>query len=90
MKNILYAKDIEKSVKKNNITYWQPYSCSICNVKYGYYFRDGQVFFDGACGCGGSIFGERLTSYQEVANLYNINSNKDFKQAMLDYFKIGD
>lgn len=90
MRNILYAKDIEKSVKKNKITQWQPFSCSICNAKYGYYFIDDKVFFDGTCDCGGSIFGEKLSSYQEIATLYNINSNKDFKQGILDYFKIGD
>ena len=38
----------------------------------------------------GSIFGEKLSTYQEIATLYNINSNKDFKQGILDYFKIGD
>lgn len=89
MKDILYAHEIEESVKKNNIHYWYPFKCSICNEGYGYYFNNGIVTFDGACGCG-SVFGERQATFQEVADLYNKNKNQQFRQEILDYFKLGD
>lgn len=90
MKNILYSEDIKKAVELNNIHFWYPFDCSICGESYGYYFHNGIVTFDGACGCG-SIFGERLSSYQEIADLYNNNiENDEFRQRFLDYFKLGD
>ena len=90
MKDILYGYEIEESVKNNNIHHFFPFDCSICGEKYGYYFNNGVVTFDGACGCG-AVFGERISNYQEIADLYNNNiENEEFRQMFLDYFKLGD
>ena len=88
MKDILYGYEIEESVKKNNIHHFFPFDCSICGEKYGYYFNNGVVSFDGSCGCS-SAFGERITDFQEVADLYNKNKHNDqFRLEFLKYFKL--
>ena len=89
MKDILYAHEIEESVKKNNITHWFPFRCYICNEQYGFYFENGIVTFDGACSCN-AIFGPRQTTFQEIAEIYNKNINENFRKEILEYFKIGD
>lgn len=86
IKNIT-SDDIKNAVLKNNITAWYPYRCSICDEPYGYYFYNGIVTFDGACGCG-TIFGERLSSYDEIVKLYNDNKNNKFGEEILEYFKL--
>ena len=45
------------------------------------------VLQNGACGCG-SIFGERQVTFQEVADVYNKNKDPQFRQEILDYFRI--
>lgn len=88
MKDEVYAWEIAQSVKDNNISNYYPFKCSICNEIYGYYFLDGRVIFDGACGCGGSIFDERETDYEEIANIYNRNKDEDLRKEFLEYFKL--
>lgn len=83
----LTGNDIKNAVLKNNITVWYPYRCSICNEPYGYYFYNGIVTFNGSCGCS-SAFGERLSSYDEVAEIYNMNTDEQFRKEMLEYFKM--
>ena len=83
----LTGNDIKNAILKNNITVWYPYRCSICNELYGYYFYNGIVTFDSSCGCS-SAFGERLSSYDKVAEIYNINTDEQFRKEMLEYFKI--
>ena len=87
MKDEIYDWEIEKVVKENNINHWFPRECCICGEPYGYYFKNEKVVFNGACGCG-SIFGDRLASFEEIANLYNKNKNKEFREEFLNYFKI--
>ena len=88
MKDILYGHEIEDSVKRNNISHWFPFRCSICDCEYGFYFINGKVIFDGACDCT-AIFGERLTDFQEVADIYNNNvGDEQFRQEFLEYFKL--
>ena len=89
MKDILYDYEVEEAVNENNITCWFPFKCSICGETYGFYFNCGQVTFNGACGCC-SIFGDRVTNYQEIANIYNSNKSEEFRKEMLSYFGIGD
>ena len=90
MKDILYDYEVEEAVNENNITYWFPFKCSICGESYGFYFSYGRVVFNGSCGCS-SAFGERLTDYQEIADIYNNNkSDKKFRKELLSYFNISD
>lgn len=83
----LTGNDIKNAVLKNNIIVWYPYRCSICNEPYGYYFYNGIVTFNGSCGCS-SAFGERLSSYDKVAEIYNMNTDEQFRKEMLEYFKM--
>ena len=87
MPEYLYSNDIKSAIIKNNIHYWYPFECSICGCSYGFYFENGNVIFNGACDCG-SIFGERLASYQEIADIYNNNKDEQFRLEMLKYFKL--
>ena len=87
MKDILNPEEIKESVIKNKIDFWYPFSCSICGREYGYYFNGDKVLFNGACDCS-CIFGKRFASYQDIADLYNINKNEKFRQEILNYFKL--
>lgn len=87
MPEYLQFKDIRSAVLQNKIHFWYPFKCSICGCGYGFYFNNDIVTFDGACGCG-SIFGERLASYQEIAEIYNSNKNEKFRLEMLKHFKL--
>ena len=87
MKDILYADDVKKAVNKNHISYWEFSKCSLGGVGYGFYFNDDQVIFDGSCGCC-SLNDERLTNYQEIADIYNRNKDIDFRERFINFFEI--
>ena len=78
--------DIKNATRRNNIDYWYPFNCAICGCNYGFYFENGNVIFNGACDCG-SIFEDRIASYDEIAELYNTSGNEKFKNDMRNYFK---
>lgn len=49
--------------------------CSICGVPIGYiFFHDREVYFDGSCGC--CCGSPRLSSWEEVAEHYNRQTNE--------------
>ena len=88
MKDYIAAFEIRQSVKDNNLNHFFPFDCSICGCKYGYYFNNDNVIFNGNCDCTIIGFGDRQASYEEIAQLYNRNKNEKFRQYILDYFKI--
>lgn len=89
MREYITEKEIEESVHKNNITYWFPFRCAICNQPYGYYFYNNSMTFDSSCDCY-SINGEQPSSYSKIVELYEMNKNNDFGKDILKYFKLNN
>jgi hypothetical protein len=69
------AEDFKKVVLKNNIYFWGVDMCSLCNILCGFLFKDGYVFYDGGCDCLISSSNIRTTSWNEVAEFYNRQTN---------------
>lgn len=61
---------------KHNISTWELRECFICGCPIGYlFFRDREVYFDGGCDCCDG--GLRPSSWEEVAEHYNIQTNEN-------------
>ena len=69
----LTVNDLKTAVKDNNMVQWSPRECSICGCPVVYRFYDGgdTVVFDGSCDCVLQSSGERLSSYEQLFEIYN-------------------
>lgn len=62
--------------RKHRISYWPVRECSICGYQLGYHFSvSGNVAFDPGCDCVRYRPGFVARSWQEVANLYNLQTD---------------
>lgn len=76
------AEDFENAAIKHEHLTWFISKCSICNVPIGYiiYPYDAQpVRFDGSCDCS-SLWGEQPSSYDKIADHYNLQTSPDVIQ----------
>jgi len=85
----LTVNDLKTAVKDNNIVQWSPRECSICGCPVVYKFYDGgdTVVFDGSCDCVLQSSGERLSSYEQLVEIYN-NADDEYRLKMLNDFSI--
>lgn len=78
------AEDFEKAVKERNIETWIISSCTICDYPLGFLFRDNKVYFDHGCIC--TLRVPRLTNFEEVAQIYNMQGDKDTVTKMNEFW----
>lgn len=85
----LTVNDLKTAVKDNNMVQWSPRECSICGCPVVYRFYDGgdTVVFDGSCDCVLQSSGERLSSYEQLVEIYN-NADDEYRLKMLNDFSI--
>lgn len=74
---------------KLNINYWEHHRCAICEEPVGYYFftyPNCEVVFDSGCGCS---FGSnpRPSSWQDVAEFYNMQTDEDVIKKMDEFWR---
>lgn len=66
--------DFKKQAKEKDIKRWNIHDCSMCGYQCGYIIRDNGVFYDSGCGCSHGPL--RESSFEEIAEHYNMQSNK--------------
>lgn len=84
--------EFRQAAIKHRINEWPCLTCGICYEKYGYIFdlesnpEDPKVYFNSGCGCTrmGNI---RNSSWQEVAEHYNLQVNEEVIKKMDEHFK---
>lgn len=79
------AEDFKQKVKEKGITKWFIHSCSFCNYPCGFLFKqDGTAWYDAGCDC--SRQPPSPSNFDEVAELYNMQSNPEFIQTMDEFW----
>ena len=81
------AEDFERAVKIYDLHYFPLRTCSICEYLIGYLFSQGNVFFDSGCDCIFPNVNLSSSSYQSLADLYNMNIGNETQNEMDEFFK---
>jgi hypothetical protein len=66
-----------KQAKKNNITRWSIYLCSLCGYDCGYIFDGENVSYDSGCYCVTYCPCIKPRSWEDVADYYNMQKNEN-------------
>jgi hypothetical protein len=71
------ANDFLEAAMKLNIRHWPIRECSLCGYLLGYmfFYEESEVVYDNGCECV-PYHNLRASSWDEVARMYNINSDK--------------
>ena len=71
------ADQVKEAVAKAGLTKIDHHDCSLCGVMTCYTVRDGELFFNSACGC--SYSPPRHCSWDEAADYINMQTRKSEK-----------
>lgn len=76
--------DFKKAAKDKNITRWNINDCSICGYKCGFNISGDEVSYDPGCNCvwGGS----ESRTWQDLADDYNMQTDKKFIKEMNEFW----
>jgi hypothetical protein len=73
------AEEFKVQTQLRKIENWTLCNCEFCYYQCGFVFRPNHVFYDSGCYCVQDGFRDlRESSYQEVADHYNCQTNKDY------------
>lgn len=78
------VEDFKKAVQEKDIECWPIRSCCMCGYELEYIFLDGSVYFDVGCDC--ASVGVKERSWEDVAELYNMQTNSDVMGEMDEFW----
>ena len=72
----------EEVKAQSTVTWWPLRNCGLCGATIGYIIGE-QIMFDSSCDCSSYGTPPRPSSWEEVANLINIQPTEDTQLKML-------
>lgn len=83
------ANEIETAVNSAGITQIDHHDCGFCGYMTAYMIDNGEVYFDPGCHCIGNT-GWRRSSFQDLADWYNMQSNDEVRARLREAFGMAD
>ncbi len=80
------AIEVKEAMEKANINWVEVRRCSICDCPVAYERKGEDLFFDGNCDCTSFWNPPQPRSYEEIAELINIQSNSEYKTELAHKF----
>lgn len=82
--------DFRIAAETQGITRWPHHDCAICGYTLAFIFRGDRVIFDRGCHCTKGPMEKLDSSWEEVADYYNIQTNEDVIERMNDFWNFND
>jgi len=83
--------DFQRAAIENDIRKFELHKCSICNYPCGFIFKNNfqDVLYDHGCDCT-RLSLHRITSWEEVASLYNMQSDEKYIKKTNEFWRFSD
>lgn len=76
------AEQVREAVQKSGRTFWPLHSCSICKTPVGYIFNGDYIGYSSACDCTRYDAGPRPSSWQDLADTVNRQTDEVSERMM--------
>ena len=80
----LSVEEIKESIIKNKIYHIDHHKCGICGVMVRYFIIEGNLYFDGSCGCSTSRLQER--DWESLLTWYNMQASDEGRKHVANLF----
>ena len=81
------ADDFKNLIDTLEIDRWILHNCSFCSYQCGFVFqRNGRVYYDNGCICTNNFNNLRISSFEEVAEHYNIQKDESCIKEMNEFW----